>query len=75
MQVSPAGEATDAAAAAATAAAGTQTSRVPGLDDVTVNMADAFGDINAMFQGALASEAPWQVPPMQTPGHGFPWQG
>ena len=76
MQVSPAGEATDAAAAAAaTAAAGTQTSRVPGLDDVTVNMADAFGDINAMFQGALASEAPWQVPPMQTPGHGFPLAG
>lgn len=24
--------------------------------------ADAFGEINAMFQGALASEAPWQVP-------------
>ena len=38
-----------------------QTLRGPGMDDVTVNTADAFGDINAMFQGALASEAPWQV--------------
>ena len=32
-----------------------------GMDDVTTHTADAYGDINAMFQGALASEAPWQV--------------
>ena len=33
-----------------------------GGDDVTRATADAFGEINSMFQGALACEAPWQVP-------------
>ena len=37
------------------------TARLLGGDDVTRATADAFGEINAMFQGALASEAPWQV--------------